>query len=116
MTDQAFIEAYVAISTEMARYCRTLDAKDWDGFADRFTEDVEFDMRPAGGELFHNRDTAMAMVRNSLTGAVTAHQVHSPDITLNGDTAEVVWAMQDRVVFAPERGKGIGYSARTGGA
>lgn len=114
MSDTAFLDAYVALSTQMARYCRTLDAKDWDGYAALFMEDVEFDMRPAGGDLFHNRADAMTMVRDSLTGAITAHQVHTPDIELNGDSAEVVWAMQDRVLFAPDRAKGIGFSGLTG--
>jgi hypothetical protein len=114
MTDQAFLEAYVAISAEMARYCLTLDSKDWNGFADRFTDDVDFDMSFSGGGKFNNRAEAMAMVESSLTGAITAHQVHTPDIELNGDAAEVIWAMQDRVVFAPDRAKTIGFAGLTG--
>jgi hypothetical protein len=39
----------------------------------------------------------MQMVRASLATAKTAHHVHQPEITLEGDTAHVIWAMQDRV-------------------
>ena len=38
------------------------------------------------------------MVSQSLADAKTAHQIHSPQITVDGDRADVVWAMQDRVV------------------
>jgi hypothetical protein len=33
LTDLAKIEAYIAISEVKARYCRTLDTKDWAGYA-----------------------------------------------------------------------------------
>jgi hypothetical protein len=97
--NQADIEAYIAITEVKARYCRTLDTKDWTGFAEVFTEDLELDTRPAGGSLTRGRDEAIRTVRSSIETAVTAHQVHSPEIKLEGDTAQVIWAMQDRVVF-----------------
>jgi SnoaL-like domain len=45
------------------------------------------------------RDAAVEMIRGSLTNARTAHQMHTPLIELNGDEAQVIWAMQDRVVW-----------------
>jgi hypothetical protein len=45
------------------------------------------------------RDAAVEMIRGSLTNARTAHQVHTPLIELNGDEAQIIWAMQDRVVW-----------------
>lgn len=39
MTDLAYLQDLVAISWLKARYCRTLDTKDWGGFAELFTED-----------------------------------------------------------------------------
>jgi hypothetical protein len=80
MTDIAELEAYIAISQVKARYCRTLDTKDWAGY-----------------------ETAS-----------TAHQVHSPEIKLDGDTAHVVWAMQDRVVWGADRRPKMGYVGHTG--
>lgn len=49
------LEAYIAISEVKARYCRALDTKDWEGYGDVFTDDVELDTPPAGGILTHGR-------------------------------------------------------------
>jgi uncharacterized protein (TIGR02246 family) len=114
MTDIAELEAYVAISQVKARYCRTLDTKDWAGYADVFTEDLVMDMSQAGGAMISGRDAAMRMVRGAVEAAYTAHQVHSPEIKLDGDTADVVWAMQDRVVWGAERARQLGYAGHTG--
>src|SRR5262245_54181014 len=104
MNDIARLEACLAIGEVKARYCRLLDTKDWDGYADVFTEDFELDTSPAGGPgVIRGRDAALRMIRASVGEARTAHQVHSPEITLDGDTAHVVWAMQDRVVWGSRR-------------
>lgn len=89
---------WLEICNLKARYCRLLDTKDWDGWAALFTEDCEIDTRASGGTLERGRDQFVAMVRSSLADAKTAHQVHSPEITFHGDSAEVIWGMQDRVV------------------
>lgn len=99
MTNHLDIATYLAITELKARYCRMLDTKDWAGFAQVFTEDFELDTRPSGGALTHGRDAALKVVRAAIETAITAHQVHSPEIRLDGDTAHVIWAMQDRVLF-----------------
>lgn len=114
MTDLNAIMDRIAIGEVKARYCRALDGKDWDAYADCFTEDVELDTRPAGGPLMRGRDEVVRMVSQSLEDAVTAHQVHSPEITLDGDSAQVIWAMQDRVVWNPDRQKEPGLTGLTG--
>jgi SnoaL-like domain len=104
MTDTAELEAYVAISQVKARYCRMLDTKDWAGYADVFTEDFILDTSSAGGPAaIHGREAAVKFIRAAVETAYTAHQVHSPEITLGGDTADVIWAMQDRVVWGDRR-------------
>jgi hypothetical protein len=108
------LETYIAICELKARYCRLLDTKDWDGFSALFTEDLELDTSGSGGQVTHGRDTAIAMVRSSVGTARTTHQVHAPEITCDGDTAHVIWAMQDRVVFGPERAAQIGFTGLTG--
>ena len=95
---------YVAISEVKARYCRCMDTKDWAGFADLFTEDFVLDTTPAGGEkVIHGRDAAVVAIQAWVGTAKTAHQVHSPEMTINGDVAEVIWAMQDRVIWSKDR-------------
>jgi uncharacterized protein (TIGR02246 family) len=103
-----------AICETKARYCRTLDTKDWAGYADVFTEDLVLDTTPAGGSLVEGRDQAVAMVMRALEGARTAHHVHSPEIRFDGDSAEVIWAMQDRVVWSPEKARRMGNLGHTG--
>ena len=112
--DATRIADYLAICETKARYCRTLDTQDWDGYADVFTEDLVLDTTPAGGYMTHGRDEALRMIRASLEGASTAHQVHSPEIRFEGDAADVIWAMQDRVVWPPERAARMGNLGHTG--
>ena len=90
-----------AICELKARYCRFLDTKQWDSWTDLFTADLVLDTSEAGGPPpITGRVEAIAMVRHNIETARTAHQVHTPEITITGDTAEGIWAMQDRVIWA----------------
>ena len=89
---------WLAICNLKAAYCRLLDTKDWESWKQLFTEDCVVDTRPSGGTLEEGRDRFVGMVSQSLADARTAHQIHSPQISVEGDRADVVWAMQDRVV------------------
>jgi len=83
-----------------ARYCRFLDTKDWTGMESLFTPDLVLDVEDVG-EASHGRDAVLKQIKWSVTDAKTAHQVHSVEITLTGpDSAEAIWAMQDRVIWA----------------
>jgi ketosteroid isomerase-like protein len=103
MTKEIDVQAYLAISAVKARYCRMLDTKDWDAFTDLFTEDLDMDSTPAGGWHIQGREAAIRAVRTSLDDAQTTHQVHSPEMEINGDVAHVIWAMQDRIVWNAAR-------------
>ncbi|MCJ2188430.1 nuclear transport factor 2 family protein [Novosphingobium beihaiensis] len=98
MTGTPDFADWLAICNLKAAYCRLLDTKDWEGWKALLTEDCVMDTRPSGGTLEEGRERFAAMVSQSLADAKTAHHVHSPEITIDGDRAEVVWAMQDRVV------------------
>jgi hypothetical protein len=102
MNDVNFAD-WVAISNLKAAYCRLLDTKDWAGWGELFTEDFELDVSDSGGAVMKGRDTIVASVRSSIGEAKTAHQVHVPEITIDGDTAHAVWPMQDRVVWGEGR-------------
>jgi ketosteroid isomerase-like protein len=104
MTPSPDFADWVAITELKARYCRLLDTKDWDGYAALFTDDAVLDTSPAGGYgPIEGRDNFVPMIQSSLATAKTAHQVHSPEVWVDGDVAHVTWAMQDRV-HMPERG------------
>lgn len=113
MPDISFSD-YLAICETKARYCRALDTKDWAEYADVFTEDLLLDTEPAGGYKVQGRDEALRLVRRSVEHAKTSHQVHSPEIKFLGDSADVIWAMQDRVVWPEERAKQMGNRGHTG--
>ena len=109
------LDDYLAISTTKARYCRFLDEKNWEGYADVFTEDVVLDTRSSGGPEMVGRDDVVQGVRSSIDTATTAHQVYSPEITMiDADTADVIWAMQDRVVWEEARARETGIRGLTG--
>jgi len=90
-------EDWLAICNLKAAYCRLLDTKDWNGWAQLFTEDVVVDVTGSGGSVLQGRDAFVASVHASIDSAKTAHQVHSPEIAIEGDSATGTWAMQDRL-------------------
>lgn len=104
MTDTVDFDDWRDITELKARYCRLLDTKDWEGYAALFTEDAVLDTSPAGGYgPLEGRDSFIPLIVSSIGNAKTAHQVHSPEVRIEGDVAHVIWAMQDRV-HMPERG------------
>lgn len=99
MTIEALTDR-IAICELKARYCRLLDTKQWDAWSDLFTEDFVLDTSEAGGPPpIAGRDSALASVRTFIETARTVHQVHAPEISIDGDMAQGIWAMQDRVVL-----------------
>jgi len=110
MNELQLIQDYIALCTAKARYCRFLDTKDWDAYRDLLTEDYELDISEGTGiPLIRGRDEALARIRASIGDAKTAHQVHTPEIRVDGDEAWTIWAMQDRVVFGAGRPSITGY-------
>ena len=94
---------WVAIANVKAAYCRLLDTKDWEGWGQLFTEDIIADVTESGGEIMRGRDAMVASVRASIETTKTAHQVHFPEITIDGDTATAIWPMQDRLIWEDGR-------------
>jgi hypothetical protein len=91
-----------ALKELKARYCRTLDLKDWAGFRGVFTDDFVSDTSQAGGMVIEGGDEFVAFVRRTLAKAVTVHQVQQPEIELvTPTTAAGIWAMLDVVRFMP---------------
>jgi len=104
-----------AIRTVKARYCRYLDTKDWDGLASIFTADFVLDVQEDTHQPpFHGREAALATIKWSVTDASTAHQVHFSEIELDGDNAQVITPMQDRVVWAKGKSPVPGVASITG--
>ncbi len=96
-----------------ARYFRLMDTKQWDAWADVFTEDCVFEY-PDGGIAWQGREQIVAECRADPRGSVTAHQGHMPEIALTGPTtATGIWAMEDDVEFtAPGAGEPHAFHGR----
>lgn len=115
MSQPGYADDFAAISMVKARYCRFLDTKDWPAYTDLFTEDFILDTSTAGGAPpVEGRAAAIAYIRSCVEEAKTAHHVHNPEIEVQGDTAQVIWAMQDRVIWPADRALRLGESGHTG--
>jgi uncharacterized protein (TIGR02246 family) len=81
-----------------ARYFRTMDTKDWDAYRAVFADDVVMDTSEAGGNVVEGADAFLEFLVPTLSGTVTVHQGHMPEIELTGDSSATgVWALQDTI-------------------
>ena len=109
MADEPCFADWLAITQVKAAYCRLLDTKDWQGWGDLFTPDVVVDVTDSGGSVMEGRTALVASVSASLAAAKTAHQVHFPEIHIDGDQATAIWPMQDRVEWEGRALTGYGH-------
>ncbi|WP_417622336.1 nuclear transport factor 2 family protein [Parasphingorhabdus sp.] len=110
------LQAIEDIRAVKARYCRFLDTKDWDGFTSLFTADATMDVQEdTGNPPVTGVEAIVAQVRFAVDHAATSHQVHTPEIMLDGpDKAHGTWAMQDRVVWQEGKSPIEGIASITG--
>lgn len=85
-----------AIKQLKARYCRTMDTKDWAAMREVFADDVMMDTSEAGGNVINGADDFVVFLQDSIGDVVTVHQCHTPEITVtSATTASGIWAMED---------------------
>ena len=101
-------EDWLAICNVKARCCQLLDTKDWAEWQALFTGDIVLDTSAAGGPRIEGAVAAVAAVRGSIAQAITTHHVHTPEITVDGNEATAIWAMQDRNIW-PNGRKLLGF-------
>jgi hypothetical protein len=78
------------------RYLRTLDTKQWDEFEACFVPEATGDYN---GLAFEDRAALVGYMRDNLgDGVLTMHQVHHPEIEVDGDAATGRWYLQDKVI------------------
>jgi ketosteroid isomerase-like protein len=99
-----------------ARYFRLMDTKQWDEWADLFTEDCVAWVEDQPDVTYTGRDQFVTSTSSILAEAVTVHHGHMPEITLEpGDDhrAQGIWAMEDYVQIPTPDGditlKGYGH-------
>lgn len=106
MTDLEKLIALEEVRGVKARYCRFLDTKQWDAWAEVFaadavmdvSHDVTEDMKVAPKIV--GRDVIVNQVRTLVGAAKLTHQVHTPEIEFTSPSqATGIWAMEDYVAF-----------------
>ncbi|OBB00948.1 DUF4440 domain-containing protein [Mycobacteriaceae bacterium 1482268.1] len=104
MEDGATLLEIEAIKQLKARYCRYLDAKDWDAWRGLFDDGFTSVIAGAGGRHTVGADEFVVYVRRTLgkRSQPTVHRVYAPEITLtSATTATGVWAFDDVVRLIP---------------
>jgi hypothetical protein len=104
MDDVAALLEIEAIKQLKAKYCRYLDAKDWDAWRTLFDDDFTSVIAGVGGRQTVGADDFVVYVRRTLgkPSQPTVHQVYAPEITLTSTTtATGVWALNDVVRLIP---------------
>lgn len=98
LTAEGLIELE-AIKQLKYRYVRLIDTKGWDELETLFVSDATATYSD-GKYSFEGRDAIMAFLRDAMasTNMLTSHKVHQPEISLDGDRATAVWALDDVVV------------------
>ena len=105
-TPRSRMDDLEAIQQLKARYFRTMDTKDWAGMREVFADDVVMDTTSSGGRVITDADAFIAFLREILTGVVTVHHGHMPEIELTSPTtARGIWAMFDYVDFPAVEGR-----------
>lgn len=108
-----------------SRYFRCLDAKDWRGYGELFTEKtvIDFsaqpelwergpeDQRPDPNDwIFTSGKVCAAAIEPLFDGVVTVHHGHDPEIFIDGDdSAHGTWSVYDRLEFPEEIFHGFGH-------
>jgi uncharacterized protein (TIGR02246 family) len=89
-----------AIKRLKARYCRTMDTKDWAAMRTLFADDVVVDTTESGGNVTSGADEFVAGLQIVIGDAITVHQCHTPEIDIASPTAASgIWAMEDMLRF-----------------
>lgn len=85
-----------------ARYFRFVDTKNWEGFAELFTEDLQIDFEESTSRPL-TKDQFVASVARHFQGAMSVHHGHVPEIEiLDAEHARGIWPMYDLVETPPE--------------
>jgi uncharacterized protein (TIGR02246 family) len=81
-----------AIKQLKARYMRTVDLKDWEGFRNVFTDDAVWDTTSAGAEVISGADAIAEYNQRGLGDVLCIHHSHTPEIEVTSPTtATGIW-------------------------
>lgn len=89
------LEDRFAILELKARYFRAVDTHDWELLESLFVPDAKFTGK--GGFDTVGAADWVGRVRSFLEGGWSSHHGHTPEVTIDGDAASGIWAMEDYV-------------------
>jgi hypothetical protein len=106
------LEDYIAISELKARYLRAIDSHDWSLLESVFAPDASVTLLTGavsrGGAAFAER------VGRVLGEGWSSHHGHTPELSIDGDTASGIWAMEDYLGLPSGQGvRGYGHYTET---
>lgn len=115
MHDIDRLVAIEAIKSLKARYCRCVDTQDWPAFRALFADGASL-FFPENDAVPSSIDDFMARIEVALLGCVSVHHAYMAEIEiLNETSATAIWAMDDRLFFAPDA-TGFGQASEIEGA
>lgn len=100
----ARFEDRIEIQSVRYRYCYAIDEHEFESLVELFTEDCTLDYGGLGTYEGHDgvRAFATEFVGENLES--TAHAVHNPLLTIDGDTASGKWYVTSPITFADGTG------------
>lgn len=104
MTEIERLIALEEIKSLKAKYFRAVDTKDWESYRSVFSEDLHFDLSDdLPGLVEIGADKLIEFSKKSLTGCVSVHHGHCPEIEISSETeASGIWAMEDMLQWGPD--------------
>jgi hypothetical protein len=104
--DYANLESMENIKRLKARYCRTLDTKDWNEWSRIFTDDAwidvsqDFENDDGINSVLKGRDQIVRQIGAYIVGGQSVHHVYCPELDILSETeARGIWAMDDMITF-----------------
>lgn len=92
---------YKEIIELKARFTRTVDAKDWQGYTEVFADDLEFEF--GDGNIMHGGPAFVAAVRDQIGQGISVHRASLPEIIFKSATeADGIWAVNDYIEWAAD--------------
>lgn len=79
----------VAIDELRSRYARTIDNRDWEGYASLFAEDAVVEYHGRG--RFEGPAEVKQFVEENVAYDQSVHMAHMPTVTIDGDEATGSW-------------------------
>lgn len=97
-------DSALKLQSLMSAYCRNLDLQQWDIWRTLMADDATFEFENVEGDriaFFSNPEEFITVCIGHLINTVTVHHLHNMELLqLEENSAEAIWAMEDRLYFA----------------